>query len=137
MVRHTSRSSGTISSRPSCLSNISPRPERKNHISSTVRWVTAEEVWPGASWKWAIVPPARPSRIRTSDPSVATTSRAFGKCIDRNAVMSPPEFSRRVAPDGFAPERGRKRDEDESQQHERHAGEPDRAEALAEDQPRG
>src|SRR2546430_1955414 len=70
MVRQTPDSTATIvSGCPFCFRHISPRPERKNHISSTVRCVTAFDVCPGGSSKWAMLPLPRARSTRTSDPS--------------------------------------------------------------------
>ena len=65
IVRQTPEAMATISSCPSCFRHISPRPERKNHISSTVRWVTAVDVCPGGSSKCAMLPPLRANKTRT------------------------------------------------------------------------
>ena len=54
--------------------HISPRPDRKNQTSSTVRCRTATDVLPAPSSKWAIPPPLTPSSTRTFEPSGATTS---------------------------------------------------------------
>src|SRR4051794_4064050 len=101
MVMQTSGPTGTISSRPPCLRHISPRPVRKNQISSTVRCVTAVDVSPGASSKWAMPPRARPSKTRTSEPSGATASRSAGKRLVAKSLMP--------APDGTSTRRRRRR----------------------------
>src|SRR4051812_17047133 len=66
--------------------HISPVPDRKNQISSTVRWRTATDVSPGASSKWASPPPAKPSSTRTVDPSGATASGSGGSCLVSNTA---------------------------------------------------
>jgi hypothetical protein len=74
---------------PSWHRHICPRPDRKNQISSTVRWVTARDTWPGASAKCAIPPPESPSSTLTSDPSGATASRAAGSSLVANRTAYP------------------------------------------------
>jgi len=87
MVRHIPGKTSTHSSSPFCFLHICPLPAMKNQISSTLRWVTAFEVLPGPSSKWAIPPVVRPKRTRTSEPSGATASGAAGRRLVANVFM--------------------------------------------------
>src|SRR5580692_506202 len=87
--RQVPGSRGMVSSRPAWLRHISPRPLSTYQISSTLRCATAREVRPPASSKCAIEPPASRSRIRTSEPSGATTSRAAGSRMVSNGWSTP------------------------------------------------
>src|SRR3990167_8607296 len=81
MVTQVPASTATTSSWPFSSRHISPRPPRKNQISSTVLCATAIDVSPGGSSKWARPPRPSCNRIRTSDPSGATASRATGRRV--------------------------------------------------------
>src|SRR5689334_965253 len=74
IVTQTPASTVTTLSWTPALRHISPCPPRKYQISSTVRCATAYDVSPGASSKWARLPPARRRSVRTCEPSGATAS---------------------------------------------------------------
>ena len=74
MVRVTPGAREAISSRLPCLRHISPCPLMMYQISSTVRWATAMDIFPGGSSKWAMPPFLSSRSMRTSDPSGAVTS---------------------------------------------------------------
>jgi len=93
IVIQTSGSIGTTSSRSPCLRHISPRPRNTNQISSTVLWVTAMDVLPGPSSKWANPPLSSPRWILTSEPSGAISSRSAGRCLVSNSTLAPPSPS--------------------------------------------
>jgi hypothetical protein len=71
------------------LRQISPRRLKKNQISSAVRWAAAREVCPGASSKWAMLPPFRLNRVLTSEPSGATEMRLLGKHFGLKSLLFP------------------------------------------------
>src|SRR4029453_7121531 len=60
-----------VSSRPPRRRHIRPKPERKNHTSSTVRCAMALETALGGRVKCAMLPRSTWHRTRTSDPSGA------------------------------------------------------------------
>ena len=81
----------TVSSSSPVERHICPRPDRKNHTSSTVRWRTATEISPAPSSKWAIPPPLTPSSTRTLEPSGAIASGSAGSvfvCMTEDIVCS-------------------------------------------------
>jgi len=80
IVTHVPFSNSVISSLSPSLRHICPLPEITVHISSTVLWATASDVWPGLSSKSAAEPRSVFKRILTREPSGALTvnaSRAF------------------------------------------------------------
>ncbi len=82
IVAQTPGSSATTSSCASCFRHSSPRPERTNHSSSTVRCVTARDVAPAHNSKWAIVARSARSNGPTADPSGASSVA----CAERSVV---------------------------------------------------
>ena len=78
IVMQTPVDTGTTSLWSPDFRHISPLPDRKYQISSTVRCWIATDVCPASNSKWARPPHRTCRRTRTSDPSGATSSRSGG-----------------------------------------------------------
>lgn len=88
-MRQTPGPTSTICSRSPCLRHICPAPPMKYQISSIVRCVTALEIIPGASSKWAKLPPFNCRSGRTSVPSGAMSKGDAGSRRVSNSDTTP------------------------------------------------